>query len=157
MATESAPNFRRVRNGYDPIAVDAFIALLTKTQDSLLDEVRMLQARLADATTEAAQLGKEVERLQATSPSAQAMTHRISKLLRTAVDEVSEMQTEARTEIEEWVAAAKAEADKLLSDAREDAAQYLANAKHATEVVADERISMLEQLMTVYKKLESVP
>src|SRR5690348_3542123 len=121
MPTEPAPDFRRVRRGYDPTAVDAFIALLRTTEQSLRDEVALLHTRLAESATAAAELTHEVERLQGTSPSTDAMTRRISGFLQTALDEVSAMQAEARAEITKWAAVAKAEADQLLGEARDDA------------------------------------
>ena len=94
--------------GYDPAAVDAYIEMLATKQQLVLDDVESLRARLKDLGDEAAALRKEVAVLTDTSPSPHAMQHRMAKMLRRAVDEVSEMQAEARAEAEALVAATEA-------------------------------------------------
>jgi cell division septum initiation protein DivIVA len=97
--------------GYDPGAVDAYIEMLSTKQQLLLDDVESLRARLQASGDEAAALRKEVAVLTDTSPSPHAMQQRMAKMLRRAVDEVSEMQAEARAEAEALIAAAEAEAE----------------------------------------------
>ncbi len=97
--------------GYDPAAVDAHIEVLTTKQQLLLDDVESLRARLRESGDETAGLRKEVAVLTDTSPSPHAMQHRMAKMLRQAVDEVSEMQAEARAEAEALIAEAEAEAE----------------------------------------------
>ena len=111
MITEPAKTFSRMFRGYDPAAVDAYIEVLTTKQQLLLDDVESLRARLKESGDEAAALRKEVAVLSDTSPSPHAMQHRMAKMLRRAVDEVSEMQAEARAEAEALIAAAEAEAE----------------------------------------------
>ena len=111
MQTESATTFSRTFRGYDPAAVDDYVGGLTTKQQLLLDDVKSLRARLKECDDEAAALRKEVAVLRDTSPSPHAMQHRMAKMLRRAVDEVSEMQAEARAEAEALIAAAKAEAE----------------------------------------------
>ncbi len=119
--TEPAEPFSRIFRGYDPAAVDAYIEKLIARQQLLLDEVESQRARLKESCDEAAALRievtvltDEVAMLTDTSPSPHAMQHRMAKMLRRAVDEVSEMQAEARAESEAMVAAA---------DAKNEAAQ----------------------------------
>jgi dsDNA-specific endonuclease/ATPase MutS2 len=83
--------------------------MLTTKQKLLLDDVESLRARLQESADEAAALRKEVAVLTDTSPSPHAMQQRMAKMLRHAVDEVSEMQAEARAEAEALIAAAEAE------------------------------------------------
>jgi cell division septum initiation protein DivIVA len=97
--------------GYDPAAVDAHIEMLITKQQLLVDDVESLRARLQESGDEAAALRKEVAVLTDTSPSPHAMQQRMAKMLRRAVDEVSEMQAEARAEAEALIAAAEAEAE----------------------------------------------
>jgi cell division septum initiation protein DivIVA len=97
--------------GYDPDAVDAYIEVLISKQQLLLDDVESLRARLQESRDEAATLREEVAVLTDTSPAPHAMQHRMAKMLRRAVDEVSEMQAEAREEAEALIAAAAAEAE----------------------------------------------
>lgn len=111
MITEPAKTFTRMFRGYDPAAVDAHIEVLTTKQKLLLDDVESLRARLRESGDETAALRKEVAVLTDTSPSPHAMQKRMAKMLRRAVDEVSEMQAEAKTEAEALIAAAEAEAD----------------------------------------------
>lgn len=121
--TEPTKTFTRMFRGYDPAAVDAHIEVLTTKQKLLLDDVESLRARLKESGDEAAALRKEVAVLTDTSPSPHAMQKRMAKMLRRAVDEVSEMQAEAQAEAEALIAAAEAEAeatrqkrDEMLAD-----------------------------------------
>jgi cell division septum initiation protein DivIVA len=121
--TEPAKTFSRIFRGYDPAAVDAHIEMLTTKQQLLLDDVESLRARLKESGDEVGGLLKEVAVLTDTSPSPHAMQQRMAKMLRRAVDEVSEMQAEARAEAEAVIAAAESEAeatqrkrDELLAD-----------------------------------------
>ncbi|MEB3983277.1 cell division protein DivIVA [Mycobacterium sp. 663a-19] len=123
MITEPTKTFTRMFRGYDPAAVDAHIEVLTTKQKLLLDDVESLRARLKESGDEAAALRKEVAVLTDTSPSPHAMQKRMAKMLRRAVDEVSEMQAEAQAEAEALIAAAEAEAeatrqkrDEMLAD-----------------------------------------
>ena len=118
MITEPAKTFSRMFRGYDPAAVDAYIEVLITKQQLLRDEVESLRAQLKESGDEAAALRievtiltDEVAVLTDTSPSPHAMQHRMAKMLRRAVDEVSEMQAEARAEAEALIAAAEAEAE----------------------------------------------
>jgi cell division septum initiation protein DivIVA len=121
--TEPAKTFSRMFWGYDPAAVDAHIEMLTTKQQLLLEDVESLRARLKESGDEVGALLKEVAVLTDTSPSPHAMQQRMAKMLRRAVDEVSEMQAEARAEAEAVIAAAESEAqatqrkrDELLAD-----------------------------------------
>ena len=118
MITEPAKTFSRLFRGYDPAAVDAYIEVLITKQQLLLDDVESRRAQLKESGDEAAALRievviltDEVAVLTDTSPSPHAMQHRMAKMLRRAVDEVSEMQAEARAEAEALIAAAEAEAE----------------------------------------------
>ena len=95
--------------GYDLAAVDAHIEMLTTKQRLLLDDVESLRARLRESGEEAAALRKEVGVLTDSSPAPHAVQQRMAKMLRRAVDEVSEMQAEARAEVDAMMAAAEAE------------------------------------------------
>ena len=111
MIIEPAKTFSRMFRGYDPAAVDTYIEALTTKQQCLLNDVESLRARLKERDDEAAALRQEVAALRDTSPSPHAMQHRMAKMLRRAVDEISEMQDEARAEAEALIAATKAEAE----------------------------------------------
>ena len=204
MITEPAKTFTRMFRGYDPAAVDAHIEVLTTKQQLLLDDVESLRARLRESADETAALRKEVAVLTDTSPSPHAMQERMAKMLRRAVDEVSEMQAEARAEAEALIAAAEAEAEatrrkrdevladmaaqqkaleaeyqetkkeheaelaSLRADAQQAREQLLAEAKQkadrdrdaarrAVDQASQQRIKILEQLLGVYRDLETVP
>jgi cell division septum initiation protein DivIVA len=103
--------FTRMFRGYDPAAVDAHIEMLTTKQRLVLGDVESLRARLKDLDDEAAALRKEVAVLTDTSPSPHAVQQRMAKMLRSAVDEVAEMQAEAKAEAEALIANAAAEAE----------------------------------------------
>jgi cell division septum initiation protein DivIVA len=190
--------------GYDPAAVDAHIEVLTTKQQLLLNDIESLRARLRESGDEAVALRKEVAVLTDTSPSPHAMQHRMAKMLRRAVDEVSEMQAEGRAEAEALIADAQADAEaaqrkreevladlaaqrkaldaeyeetkekldaelaslradahqereRLLADAIREADHYREQARRAVDEASQRRISVLEQLMGVYRDLEAVP
>jgi cell division septum initiation protein DivIVA len=212
---EAARRFSRTLGGYKPAAVDAYIEMLTTKQQLLLDDVESLRVRLKDLDIESAALRKEVAVLTDTSPSPHAVQQRMAKMLRGAVDEVSEMQSEARAEAAALIAEAKAEAEgekqkhkqlladldaqlnarqaeydeakakveaeldrmtaenqsaiddawqeaqqereQLLADAKLEADHYREQARRAADKASQQRIEVLEQLMGVYRDLESVP
>ena len=204
MITEPARTFTRMFRGYDPAAVDAHIEMLTTKQRLLLDDVESLRARLKESGDEAAALRKEVAVLTDTSPSPHAVQQRMAKMLRRAVDEAAEMQTEARAEADALIAAAAAEAEEsqrqreelladmaaqrkaleaeyeetkeileaelaglrddaqrareqLLADAKQRADRDREDARRAVDEAIQQRIKILQQLMGVYRDLESVP
>jgi cell division septum initiation protein DivIVA len=202
--TEPAKTFSRMFRGYDPAAVDAHIEMLTTKQQLLRDDVESLRARLRAAGDEAAALRKEVGVLTDTSPSPHAVQQRMAKMLRRAVDEVSEMQAEARAEAEALIRAAEAEAeaerreyeelladmaaqrealqaeceetkknldaelarmraetksaiDEAWRDAQQEREGLLEQAQRAVDEATQRRIRILEQLMGIYRDLETVP
>ena len=215
MEPEAARRFSRTLGGYKPAAVDAYIEMLTTKQQLLFDDVESLRVRLKDLDIESAALRKEVAVLTDTSPSPHAVQQRMAKMLRGAVDEVSEMQSEARAEAAALIAEAKAEAEgekqkhkqlladldaqlnarqaeydeakakveaeldrmtaenqsaiddawqeaqqereQLLADAKLGADHYREQARRAADKASQQRIEVLEQLMGVYRDLESVP
>ncbi len=202
--TEPTSAFTRKFIGYDATAVDAHIEMLTTKQSLLLNDVESLRARLKESGEEATALRKEVAVLTDTSPAPQAMQQRMAKMLRRAVDEISEMQAEARAEAEALITAAEAEIEaeqrqhqevlgdmaaqqkameaqyretketleaelasmrddaqrareQLLADAKEQVDRDREQARRAVDAASEQRIKVLEQLMGVYRDLESVP
>jgi cell division septum initiation protein DivIVA len=107
----SATTFTRRFLGYEPAAVDAHIDMLATKQQLLLDDVESLRARLTGLEDEAAALRNEVDLLTETSPSPRAVQQRMAKMLRSAVDDISEMQDEAKAEAAALIAEAKAGAE----------------------------------------------
>jgi cell division septum initiation protein DivIVA len=145
--TEPAKTFSRMFRGYDPAAVDAHIEMLTAKQKLLLDDVESLRARLRESGDEAAALRKEVAVLTDTSPSPHAMQQRMAKMLRRAVDEISEMQAEARAEAEALIAAAEAEAQAARRKRDEVLADMTAQQK-ALEAESEETKKKLDAELT---------
>jgi cell division septum initiation protein DivIVA len=141
--TEPAKTFARMFRGYDPAAVDAYIEMMTTKQQLLLHDVESLRARLKESGDEAAALRKEVAVLADTSPAPHAMQQRMAKMLRRAVDEVSEMQAEARAEAEALIAAAEAEAEATRRKREELLADMAAHQK-ALEAEYEETREKLE-------------
>ncbi|HEV7361894.1 MAG TPA: cell division protein DivIVA [Mycobacterium sp.] len=204
MITEPTMAFTRKFMGYDSAAVDAHIEMLTTKQNLLLNDVESLRGRLKESGDEAAALRKEVAVLTDTSPAPHAMQQRMAKMLRRAVDEISEMQAEARAEAEALITAAEAEIEgeqrkhkevladlasqqkameaeyretretleaelasmrddaqqareQLLADAKQRVDRDREEARRAVDEASQQRIKVLEQLMGVYRDLESVP
>lgn len=123
---DSATRFPRVRHGYDPASVDEYINEIGLIQRSLQQEVDNLRAQLKDSSTQITMLREESAALAESSPSPQAMTDRIAKMLRIAVDEVSEMQFEARMEAEQLIAGAQSEAEAAQTKSRQMLAELSA-------------------------------
>jgi hypothetical protein len=129
--------------GYESTAVDAHIEMLTTKQRLLLDDVESLRARLKESGDEAAALRKEVAVLTDTSPSPHAVQQRMAKMLRSTVDEVSEMQAEAQAEADALIAAAEAEAEDTRRERDEMLADMAAQRK-TLEAEYEETKEMLE-------------
>lgn len=123
MVTEPVKAFSRKLIGYDQSAVDAHIEVLTTKQRLMRDDVESLRARLRDSGDEVAALRNEVTLLTDTSPSPHAMQQRMAKMLRRAVEEVSQMQTEARAEADALIAAAQADAEAEQQKSKEQLAE----------------------------------
>lgn len=143
MITEPAKTFSRMFRGYDPAAVDAYIEVLISKQQLLLDDIESLRARLKESGDEAAALREEVSVLRDTSPSPHAMQHRMAKMLRDAVDEVSAMQAEAREEADSLIAAAEAEAEAAQRKYKEELAE-MATQRKALEAEYEETKKRLD-------------
>lgn len=136
MTTEPAPTFTRTFRGYDRAAVDTYIQVLLTKYKSLSDEVHNLRAQRNESNDEAvalrievACLKDEIAVLSDTSPSPYAMQHRMAKLLRRAIDEISQMQDESRAEVEALIAQAEAEAEAAQREHRELLADVAAQRK----------------------------
>jgi cell division septum initiation protein DivIVA len=202
--TEPTRKFSRTFRGYDPAGVDAHVEMLTTKQRLLLDDVESLRAKLQERGSEAAALRQEVTVLTDTSPSPHAMQLRMAKMLRRAVEGVSEMKPGTLPEPEAMIAAAETEIEaaqrehedrladmtaqlsnleaeyretrerldaelagmradaqeereQLLADAKQEADHYLAQARRAVDEATRQRITILEQLMGVYRDLDAVP
>jgi cell division septum initiation protein DivIVA len=143
LITEPAKTFTRTFRGYDPAVVEAHIEVLTTKQKLLLDDVESLRARLKESGDEAAALRKEVAVLTDTSSSPHAVQQRMAKMLRRAVDEVSEMQAEARAEAEALIASAAAEAEAAQRK-REEVLADMAEQQKAMEAEFQETKESLE-------------
>jgi DivIVA domain-containing protein len=147
MSTESAKTFPRTFRGYDPAAVDAYIQVLLAKQQFLVDELQNSRAQRNEASDEAAALRievacltDEVALLSDTSPSPYAMQHRMAKLLRRALDEISQMQSESRAEVDALIAQAEAEAEAAQREHQELLADIAAQRKAVeTECAATRR------------------
>lgn len=136
MTTESANTFSRTFRGYDTAAVDTYIEVLLAKQKLLIDEIHNLRAQRNESGDEAtalrievACLKDEVAVLSDTSPSPYAMQHRMAKLLRRALDEISQMQGESRAEVEALIAEAEAEAEAAHREHQELVADIAAQRK----------------------------
>ena len=123
---DAIARFPRVRHGYDPATVDEYVNEIGLIQHALQQEVDNLRGQVQDSSTQIAHLRQETAALTDTSPSPQAMTDRIAKMLRVAVDEVSEMQFEARLEAEQMMASAQADSEAAQAKSRQMLAELTA-------------------------------
>lgn len=119
LANRSDARFPRVRHGYDPESVDPYVDELGRANREYVQEIELLRSQLREMTTEITRMRHEATVMSDSSPTPKAMTDRIAKMLRLAVDEVSEMQFEARQESEQLLALAQAEADASLAKSRQ--------------------------------------
>jgi cell division septum initiation protein DivIVA len=129
--------FSRTLWGYNASAVDAHIEVLTTKQQFLLNDVESLRARLKDSGDEVIALRKEVAVLTDTSSSPHALQERMAKMLRQAVDDVSEMRAEAHAEAAALVAAAEVEVEAMQQKHKDELAE-LAAQKEALKAECDE-------------------
>lgn len=150
MITEPAKSFTRIFRGYDPALVDPYIEALLAKEKLLIDEVLNLRNQRDESSNEAAGLRievaclrDEVAALSDTSPTPYAMQHRMAKLLRRALDEVSRMQADARAEADALIADAAAEAEAARREHRE-LLEHMAAQRKALEVECEETRKKLE-------------
>nr|WP_237079709.1 DivIVA domain-containing protein [Mycobacterium tuberculosis] len=141
----SAPRFQRTRSGYDPVAVNHYIAELVLRQQAQHCEIETLKAEIAS-------LKDENAALKDTSPSAQAVTDRMAKMLRLAVDEVFQMQSEARAEAATLVSAARDEAEAVRTQKREMLADMNARQRALESEHADVMRRAREELNSLWRR-----
>ncbi|OBA91685.1 cell division protein DivIVA [Mycobacteriaceae bacterium 1482268.1] len=71
--------------------------------------------------------------------------------------ELARMREEAQSEIDAARLDAQQKCEQLLADAKQEADYYREQAQRAVNEVSQQRIKILEQLMEVYRDLDSVP
>ena len=129
---DATARFPRARHGYDPTTVDEYVNEIGLLQRSLQQEVDTLRAQLNESSTQLTTLRQQTTALADSSPSPRAVTERIAKMLRIAVDEVSDMQFEARVEAEQLIVNAQAEMEAAQAKGRQMLAE-LTSRQHAIE------------------------
>jgi cell division septum initiation protein DivIVA len=150
MITEPTKSFTRIFRGYDPAVVDPYIEVLLAKEKLLIDEVQNLRAQRDESSNEAASLRidvaclrDEVAALSDTSPTPYAMQHRMAKMLRRALDEVSRMQAEAHAETEALIASAAAEAETAQRE-HQELLEHMAAQRKALEMECAETKKKLD-------------
>ncbi|WP_067701867.1 hypothetical protein [Nocardia jejuensis] len=125
--------FTVVRKGYDRDEVrnyfdrfDAELRVTATDRDAAAAQARNLAAQLEDARDEIDELRKEVDRLSVPPTTAEGMSDRISRMLRLASDEASEVRAQAQAEAAEMISIAEQQAtemrgkyESLLSETKE--------------------------------------
>lgn len=145
------------------------VALLTDTSETphamqhrmakmlrrALDEVAEMQAEAraeADALMAAAEAEAEAERQKHKDLLAEY------EGTKNKLDaELATMRAETKSAIDGAWQDAQQEREQLLADAKQEADHYREQARRAVEEASRQRIKILEQLMGVYRDLESVP
>jgi cytochrome c556 len=137
--------------------------VLLAKQKFLIDEVQNLRTQRNESADEAAALrievaclNDEVAVLSDTSPSPYAMQHRMAKLLRRALDEISQMQGESRAEIAALIAAAEAERDAAQREHRELLADVAAQRKALEAECATTRKEFDAELVNMRAEAQSL-
>ncbi|MBY8863911.1 hypothetical protein K7711_46130 [Nocardia sp. CA2R105] len=112
--------FTVVRKGYDRDEVrnyfdrfDAELRVTATDRDAAAAQARNLAAQLEDARDEIDELRKEVDRLSVPPTTAEGMSDRISRMLRLASDEASEVRAQAQAEAAEMVSIAEQQATEM--------------------------------------------
>ncbi|UGT41298.1 hypothetical protein LTV02_36100 [Nocardia yamanashiensis] len=150
--------FTVVRKGYDRDEVrnyfdrfDAELRVTATDRDAAAAQARNLAAQLEDARDEIDELRKEVDRLSVPPTTAEGMSDRISRMLRLASDEASEVRAQAQAEAAEMISIAEQQAtemrgkyESLLSETKEkrealeiEFEQTLANARSESAKIVD--------------------
>jgi cell division septum initiation protein DivIVA len=111
--------FALIRRGYDPQAVDVFVASVGEQIARLQGEVEWLRAR-----------SEHFERRSASATEAAyaRMARQLVDLVRKADQAVQQVRTEAKHEAGRLVGLARAEADRILMEARQEAEAVLTSA-----------------------------
>ncbi|RMI32546.1 hypothetical protein [Nocardia stercoris] len=112
--------FSVVRKGYDRDEVsnyfdrfDAELRVTATDRDAAAAQARNLAAQLEDARDEIDELRKEVDRLSVPPTTAEGMSDRISRMLRLASDEASEVRAQAQAEAAEMISIAEQQATEM--------------------------------------------
>ncbi|MEU0538882.1 hypothetical protein [Nocardia sp. NPDC005978] len=150
--------FTVVRKGYDRDEVrnyfdrfDAELRVTATDRDAAAAQARNLAAQLEDARDEIDELRKEVDRLSVPPTTAEGMSDRISRMLRLASDEASEVRAQAQAEAAEMISIAEQQAtemrgkyESLLSETKEkrealeiEFEQTLANARSEANKIVE--------------------
>ncbi|MFE3003319.1 hypothetical protein ACFXG4_51375 [Nocardia sp. NPDC059246] len=150
--------FTVVRKGYDRDEVrnyfdrfDAELRVTATDRDAAAAQARNLAAQLEDARDEIDELRKEVDRLSVPPTTAEGMSDRISRMLRLASDEASEVRAQAQAEAAEMISIAEQQAtemrgkyESLLSETKEkrealeiEFEQTLANARSESAKIVE--------------------
>ncbi|CAM3030776.1 hypothetical protein [Skermania piniformis] len=125
--------FTVVRKGFDQSEVrnyferfDAELRVTATDRDAAAAQARNLAGQLDDARDEIDSLRKEVDRLSVPPTTAEGMSDRISRMLRLASDEASELRARAQAEAAETISIAEQDAaalrgkyEALLAETRE--------------------------------------
>jgi DNA repair exonuclease SbcCD ATPase subunit len=111
--TESLETFPHIRNGYHPFAVDAYISKLETKQQSLLDKVETLKARLDESTLEAGACKEEVGEVESLKARLEESTKEAASL-REEVGEVESLKARLEESTKE-AASARGDLDEVAS------------------------------------------
>lgn len=109
--------FTVVRRGFDQDEVrnyferfDAELRVTATDRDAAAAQARNLANQLEDARDEIDELRKEIDRLSVPPTTVEGMTDRMSRMLRLASDEASEVRAQAQAEAAELVSVAEQDA-----------------------------------------------
>jgi cell division septum initiation protein DivIVA len=128
---------------------------MAKMLERAVDEVSQMRAEAA-AEAEALVAAAEAEAEAAQRKHHAALADMTAQ--REALDaEYEETKKKLDAELASMRADAQQEREQLLADAKQEADQYHEQARRAVDEVSQQRITILEQLMGVYRDLESVP
>jgi DivIVA domain-containing protein len=139
---------------------------MAKMLQRAVDEISQMQAEAraeAEALIEAAHAGAEDaqrehdERLAGMAAERKAMEAEYAAAKKRFEAEMAKLRAETRTTIDDAWRDAQRERDLLLGDAKREADHCREQARRMVEEANQHRIKILEQLMRIYRDLETVP
>lgn len=135
--TDHEDTFDTAMRGYHRGQVQDYVAHANQRLATLEQQLAVARADAEQARSEADQANREVERLGAvaaeTKPAHQAVSDRLSEILRLAAEEADQERETAEAEIAAMHRAAEEQAAQVLADANAEVEQLVGRARQAAE------------------------
>lgn len=121
---------------------DAEMRVIAADRDAATANAAELAQRLEDARDEIDDLRREVDHLSVPPTTAEGMSDRMSRMLRLASDEASDIRATAQADADEMLSVARQEAEQLRNEATALAEQTRAEQEEARRELSNRRAAM---------------